>query len=218
MSILPALRKFNTVALAISLVLVILLLLTTLYQASQSHFDDTGLHQDTPSSSISGEMIDAGDRQLTLYRVGDTYEEGPTDLRFVDSRDGATTRFAEDPKQRVFNGQVLGIPRRKMDAKGYGYLGLIQTGDISGKPLFDLVFLRFKDMKRFVVTTGIFASDPVEIDPHSFSSVIWDKAGRGKFILFDIDQGKIVVTRDLDLQGLPQTPASSDAAPKNKFH
>lgn len=217
MSILPALRKFNTVALAITLVLAILLLLVALFQASQSHFDDTGSHQDAPSSSISGEMIDAGDRQLTLYQVGAKYEEGPTDLRFVDSRNGETIRFADDPKQKVFGGQVLGMPHRQMDEQGYGYLGLIQTGKVGGKPLFDLVVLRFRDMKRFVVATGIFASDPVEIDPRSFSSVIWDKTERSKFILFDIEQGKIVVTRDLEMQGVFQRPANPNAPPKNVY-
>jgi hypothetical protein len=216
MPIFPALRKFNTVALAIVLVLGMALLGSGLVQ-QYVQWQDADDEFVADELGLRGVQIDAGDRMVTLYSHGKMHDDARADLRFVDSRDGTTIRFGNDPTQHFYGGTVLGLPKRENLNTGYGYLTLAKTGEGDGKPLFDLMFIRFSDMAKFTLAKAIAASDSTELDSKRFSAVIWDSSDRGRFVLFDAELGKVTVNKDLDMQRQPLSERDRDAPPSNRF-
>ena len=221
MRYLSALRKFNVVLFAILGVMAIIVTGLVGFQQLREYWrynDEFGEGRKAEaSSSITGEKIDAGDRVLTLYSQGRPNDEFKRDLRFVDSRTGSSVRFGANEQQQIYGGQLLGQPHRDQTDNGYGYLGLAKTADRSDGSRFDLVFVRFSDMRSFTLARNVRASDPVELDAKSFSTTVWDDMDRARFILFDSVAGQVVVTKDLEMKGEAVGPHSGPSAPEAKF-
>jgi hypothetical protein len=218
MQTLQALRKFNTVALSIFLILAMAVASFAFVQLWRSNsFDDygPGNAETRDPNEIAGRRIHVDDRILTLYRrttAGDDFE---TDLRFVDAGTGETTTLGRDPKQQMYGETVMGSLRRDEQDSGYGYLAKAKSGELNGQLLFDVLFLRFADMRTFTVASNVLAFDETELDNKSFSAVTWDKEDRAHFVLFDAQQGKVTITKDLDMRGARKT--KTDIAPVNRF-
>jgi len=213
-------ERFNAIGLAIFLVVTALTLGGQALWLDEPWFwgSRTGADQrQATSGSITGVRVDAGDRELTLYSNGGPYDEFKTDLRFVDSRNGKTTGFVDDPKQQIFHDQVIG-PARQGDFAGFGHLGLAKTGERNGQPVFNLVFLRFSDMSRFELVRDIFIADATELDGKTFSVVYWDMQNKAHFLLFDSEAGKSVIVKDLDMQRSVKDDGVESTAPANRFH
>ena len=205
---LQAIRKFNTVALCIVLILAILFATSALVQMWRADESDEWGYPGSRRAGrneIGGERIDAGSRSLTLYRRSTAIDEFETDLRFVDSRTGQSTTLGNGPAQEMFSGKLMGPLRRGNHNAGYGYLVLAKVGQHDDEPLFDAIFLRFSDMRSFTVASGIRAVDDNELDEKTFSAVVWDKDDRASFILFDVPQGKVTLSRDLGMTGAKQS-------------
>lgn len=227
MRIFTPLRKFNTIAFAILSVLAIAFLIVGFVQFVRQMHEYNNHYSDNQSvrpsdGPLSAERIDAGDRIMTLYGKGDMNDQCLRDLHFIDSRDGSSVRFGDNPDQEFCNGQVVGVPRTKEMHKGYGYVALAKLGERDGKPLVDVLFIRFSDMKIFKIASSIRMFDGAhELDGKTFSAIIWDASDRGRFVIFDNSVGRITVTKDLDLMGRPSLESEAPqpaTAPRNKYH
>ena len=174
-----------------------------------------------------GEQMDAGDRILTLYSKGELNGDCQRDLFFIDSRDGSTVRFGNDPNQVYCNGQMVGRPGTDAP-KSYGYFALAMVnGRSANSPdadeplLFDAWFIRFSDMKQFRIAESARAVDgPNELDGNQFSAIVWDKNDHPRFVIFDSAAGRITVSKELDLEVRHESEDSAKLvpAPRNKFH
>lgn len=216
MEILPALSKFNTVALTVVLLMALPLagysLLSWLQYSSDYHVSPAYPRAD---NDIGGQRIEAGDRILTLYSRTKLNDEFVTDLRFVDGRNGVATKLGRDAKQEMYGGSVVGVRHREQSDSGYGYYVRAKTGERSGQPTFDVLFLRFSDMKTFTVASDVLAADENELDGKTFSMVMWDAEDRAKFVLFDAEAGRVLVTKDLEMKGAVRSEAKP--APESLF-
>ena len=228
MRILRWLRGFNTISFAVLSVVLIVMLGFWAFQMAQLVFQlgpyayeiSASRSDRSNSGGVTGQQFNAGTRKLAAYSRGGPDDEFVRDLRIVDMRDGSQVRLSTGD-QKVFHHDGVGTPGGSSN-HDYGYLALIQAGFKGDEPLFDVVFVRYDDMKRHDVAKGVLAMDgPNELDGKSFSLVLWDKSDRGQFVIFDSVEGRVTVTKDLDLSGRPTgtdlDAASAAGAPRNKF-
>jgi hypothetical protein len=224
-----ALRKFNTASFAILSLLLIAVAALSAFELAASTFGfgryaadgDSADTENSDPDGVAGQVIDFGGRTITVYARGDMNDQFMRKVRLVDMRSGNTVKLSDDDQQKVYGGEAVGLPDN-FHNNGYGYFAKLVQGKHSGKALFDLVFVRFSDFRKFEFASGVVAADALtELDSKSFSLVIWDKGDKGRFVIFDSAVGAITTTRDLDLDR--QSAVSADAhgseqAPGSKFH
>lgn len=220
MQVLRELQKFNTVALSVLLVFAFIaaaFIAVRTWQSESAGVSGPNNNQARTGNEIAGQRIRAGNKLLTLYNRTRAADDFSTDLRFVNSQTGEIASLGQGPEQQMYGGSVMGpVDRDRIDS-GYGYFVLAKTGERQGEPLFDVLFLRFSDMRIFTIASNALAADETELDAGSFSAVLWDSKGSAKFILFDVQQGEIVVSKELNMQGTRKTSSKSVAAPLNRF-
>jgi hypothetical protein len=213
--------KINAVLLTVLTFAGLSILLLNGFNLYREYQDEKRFSQSHPNpavkSSINGQKIDAGSYTVALYKQGEVYAEYATDLHFVDSRTGASVRLGSSSQQQIYGGRVIGAAHRGNEDSGFGYLGLAKTGDRNGQPLFDVLYLRFSDMKTFTLAKSVLAYDSYELDGKTFSAIYWDAQDRGHYVLFDSDAGAAAITRELDMQGKAVSSTTSNEAPQTKY-
>lgn len=220
MAVLSRLRKFNVVALSIVLVLTLLGMAAAavgLYRNSWS--DDVGYPEiRTSDAPVVGERIAVGDHVVMMFANGALHGKFRTDVRFIDGRSGLTTHLVANPDQQIYGGKVIGLPSGSEDFPKYGYTALAKTGEQNGRPLFDLLFIRFSDMKTIKLASQVLTFDvAMELDGKSFSAIVWGADDKARFVIVDGEAGKIVMERDLGLREKPLDAPNDDAAPRTQY-
>ncbi|WP_188819609.1 hypothetical protein [Novosphingobium indicum] len=218
--------RANLVALAALLVLLITIVGFGIAEYTRS--DDRYSEQFVRSTEPRGEILKGPQGKITLYARQDSDSEAQRDIRFVDMQSGKVVALADDRDAKIYGAGSVAT---------FGYVGLVKTGEQSGRPIFDFVFVRFSDMSRHVVASAIDALDAVtRLDDASFSAIVWDSAIKARFVIVDAKAAKIVTSRSLDFsdadagrtgtgsaeQGAQQAAAAAQeaanaAAPINKF-
>lgn len=225
MRILRALRRFNTVAFSVMVVLAIALLLMVLWQWRR----ERETYQDVVAAGKpdrllldpSAHTVRVGDRLLAYYLWSKLAEEAKYDVRFVDMHNGAVFPLSPDSGQAIYDFSVL-QPNEDKDKPAVAYVALLKTGDdkASGRPLFDAVVGRLADMRQFVIARNVRLMDAASVlDEHTLSMILWDQKVGGEFYLFDLAAGRTVARRPVGI-GIPESPpeAAMAAAPQIKFN
>lgn len=188
-----------------------------------------------PEGAPRGEKLEGPDGPLTLYYLESDDPEARRDVRIVDMKTGKIVRLAPAADALIYGEEEVGQK---------GYAGLVRTGEQDGRPRFDVVFVRYSDMTRHVLASGVDAMDNLtDLDDASFSAVIWDSLQKGRFVIVDVPSVRIVVAHPLDFADSERArkrrtafsagdavnaaaadaaaaaeDAAFEAAPVNKFH
>ena len=187
------LRRYNHIALAVLLTWVLVLLaLGSFYwwRSTQSYLNDVHWSE-TNKPSVTGEEIETTQGTFTVYKseVPDDFE-AVRDVRYVAMDSGKVTAISNDPNSLVYGEREVGT---------LGRVALIKTGTRNDRPIFDLVFVSFPELNRFVVAQSIDALDTVQqLDDTEFSAIIWDDTEAARFVIVDTKTGGIIATRSLD--------------------
>lgn len=192
------LRRFNVFALAIVLTWAIALLSYTTIEQFWISPSPFVLDEDSSKSAITGKKLDGPNGPIVEYSSqikGDF--EAVSDVRYVSTLSGDEARLSDDNKARVYGLETLGK---------LGRIGLVKTGERKDLPVFDLVFVRFTDLKRFVVASAVpFVDSPRALDDVSFSAIVWDNPEKARFIIFDVGKGGVTLARNLSVGNLKPT-------------
>jgi hypothetical protein len=193
------LLRFNAIAFA--------LLLTGIMAVAASFFlsEKPSYDQHAPtdilsnSGKVEGEEVKTSQGTITIYKspVPDD-DEAVRDVRFVAMKTGKIARLAEDGNAPIYRGETVGK---------LGYVALVETGRSNDRPVFDLVFVSFPRLERFMLARAVDALDSVEIlDDSTFSAVVWDKIDTARFIIVETQSGAIKLSRALDFSQSGRSP------------
>ena len=186
------LRRYNQIALAVLLTALIVVLAYVAYQwwNADRLYDD----YHSPASGetgITGDEHQTSEGTITAYssEVPDDFE-AVRDVRYVAMTDGEVVAVSDNPDARIYGERAIG---------DLGRIALVNTGTRGERPVFDIVFVRFPNLNRFVIARSIVALDTVQqLDDNSFSAIVWDTLDKARFIIVDSETGEIRTTRSLD--------------------
>lgn len=201
------LRRYNQIALAIALTALILIISIAAVREwwPERQFDykqDDGPDFDTPV--IDAKVFETELGPVHLYSKSSPFEEAAHDLTFIRTRDGKQQMLFPDAKANVFRIEKIA---------GHGVIALAQTGEAGGGILANLIFVRFPDLERFVLETGVTTMDLGEIPREGpFTLVLFKQGEKGELVWVDPAEGAIVDRKPIAFGGF-----SPDAAPENKF-
>ena len=193
-------RRYNHIAFAVVLTWAIILLAAVSYlwwESTDDHYQDVTWN-DSPQPSITGEEIETPTGTITIYKAEAPSDfEAERDLRYVSMATGKVASLADDPEALVYGEKAVGK---------LGRIGLVKTGIRAERPVFDLVFVSFPDLERFLIAKSVDSLDTVQqLDNQTFSAIVWYKKDLARFHVIDAQTGKIEISRDL---GFSQSPSS----------
>lgn len=213
------LRKFNTVSFALLMLAALVLLLVSGILALQDWNLEGGSVNSTfyeGNEDAHGDIVNTKNGKFAVYWRGDISSEWKKNIHFVDLKNGGVYKFSDDPGQIIFQGNALSADDADENSV-FGYTGLAQVSEANAKPGFDLVAIRFSDMKRFVLAKNISAVDGLTVlDSTRVSYVAWDSQKQAKFEVFDFGKAQVTLSRAIDLGAEPASDMPR-AAPRNKF-
>lgn len=196
------LRRFNVIALALVLSWVLVMATGLTF----SSLRETVADREIPPSPVQAEVVDTSDGKISIYssRVPDN-SEASRDVRLVAMKTGKVANVADDTNALVFGEQSI---------EGLGLVALVKTGMREGRPKFDVVFVRFPNLERFVIARDVDSLDATKsLDDRTFSTVIWDGLNDARFVVVDANSGAIEESRKLDFSRSGKTAAKAGLAP-----
>lgn len=184
------------------------------FHSSANDYPGPGLERS--AGGPTGEIFDVPQGKITVYTSSGDNAEAVHDVRLIDMQSGAQASLAADPHANVYG---------TMNVGSLGYIGLVQTGQRDQRPVFDFVLVRFSDMSRHKLASGLDALDAMTLlDASSFSAILWFTRKDARFVVVNVDGPKIVVSRKLEfgeegkeISGRAQIGSREALAPRNKF-
>ncbi|GGD55541.1 hypothetical protein [Croceicoccus mobilis] len=215
------LRRFNTVAAAILLVIGIIAALLVMGLAGGA-MAGTGLGAvGSGSYSASGESegddvvaaelvnVDGKAGPFLLYHRGSAYSERLRDLMLLDAATGRHRRLFDDPETTV---------ARFENIRDTGLILYVRAEETDADPLLDGVFVRFSDFRSFTIAKRIRTLDVGRVlDDGRVSFIISDAAGDTKFEIFDVQKGEAISSKPIDYHIASDADGRSKA-PANQFY
>lgn len=181
---------------------------------------DSGRNDQLSGSALVGDEVKTPQGIITIYKTASSPDdEMVQDVRLVAMKTGNIVRVADDTKAWVYGEQALG---------NLGYVAQVKVGESSGTPIGNMIFIKFPELKRFVIAQKIYALDSLqELDDQTFSAIVWDGPKNARFIVVDTSTGATKVSRELDFRQSGQTSldalkrplgTANVAAPQNRYH
>lgn len=213
MRILRFLRAYNTIGLAILVTGGVPFMALGIWSAVEQWFPDKRAFASKEAvvgeSRVVGSEVPGPDGPLLVYSQAGSNVDAQRNVRIVNPRTGKMANLASNAQTDIFRGGNVG---------SLGFLGLV-TQKENGR--FDLVLVRFSDMTRHVLVRGVDALDHSEVlDTRTFGAVIWDGPERGRLIVVNVPEARIVTSHALDFTGANPPAIEADVpqgAPRNVF-